>query len=135
MRRRRGGTKTPRSVSVSASPLTTISACSGRNNPAIALISEVLPAPDLPNSAVKPPVLSKAASSWKTPNRWRTATLSILQPASPARRALAQRLGGKQSRHRYDDRHQGQPQCCDVSPGLLDKKVDRGRDCLGFARN
>ena len=47
---------------------------SGRISPPIRLTSEVLPEPDGPNSAVSRPLVSKAASSSKSPSRWRMST-------------------------------------------------------------
>src|SRR6266851_5284535 len=117
MRRRRAGTKMPRLVSVKTSPSTAIRPRSGRRRPAIALISEVLPAPERPKSAVSPPVLSNAASSTKLPKWWVTATLSISEPVCATRRALDQHLGNEERGERDRDRYQGQPKRREIAAG------------------
>src|SRR6266699_2494969 len=133
MRRRRAGMKMPRSVSVKASPSTMIWPRSGRKRPAIALISEVLPAPERPKSAVRPPALSNAASRTKLPKWCSTATLSISEPVYPPGRPLDQRLGGEQGGQRYRDRHNRQAKRREIAAGNLDQHIDRGRQRLGFA--
>src|SRR5260370_19493511 len=135
MRRRRAGTKLPRSVSVKPSPSTMIWPRSGRRRPAIALVSEVLPAPERPKRAVRPPALSKAASSTKPPKWCATATLSMSEPVNAARRPLDQHLGDEQGGERNRDRHQRQAKRREIAAGNLDQGVDRGRQRLGFARN
>src|SRR6266581_232978 len=133
MRRRRAGTKMPRSVSVRTSPSTMICPRSGRRRPAIALISEVLPAPERPKRAVRPPALSNAASSAKLPKWCPTATLSTSEPLSTARRPLDQHLGDEQRGERDRDRHKRQAKRREIAAGDLDQHVDRGRQGLGFA--
>src|SRR6266851_4028955 len=121
MRRRRAGTKIARSVSVRTSPSTIICPRSGRRSPAIALISEVLPAPERPNSAVRPPALSNAASSAKLPKWCWTATLSTSKSLGAARRPLDQHLGNEQGGERDRDRHQGQPKRRQIAARNLDQ--------------
>src|SRR5712691_6030565 len=133
MRRRRAGTKMPCSVSVKTSPSTAIWPCSGRRRPAIALISEVLPAPERPKRAVRPPALSNAASRTKLPKWCSTATLSTSEPLCAACRPLDQDLGGQQGGERDRDRHKRQPQRRKIAAGDLDQRIDRGRQRLGFA--
>src|SRR5204863_7710200 len=98
---------------------TTMRACSGRRRPAMALISEVLPAPERPKRAVRPPALSNAASSTKPPKRCRTATLSILpahlsEPLGAAACPLDQCFRDEQSGERDRDRNEGQPHCGEI---------------------
>src|SRR5579864_7858069 len=133
MRRRRAGTKMPRPVSVNTSPSTTIRPRSGRRSPAIALISEVLPAPERPNSAVRPSALSNEASSVKPPKWCATATLSMSEAVNAARRALDQDFGDQERGERDRDRHQGQAKRGEIAAGGLDQRIDRGRQRLGFA--
>src|SRR5579862_3747354 len=136
MRRRRGGTKTPRSVSVSASPSTRMRPWSGRISPATMLISVVLPAPERPKRAVRPAPLSNAASSTKAPRRWVSATLSMRSEAKrPAGRALDQRFRSKQRRQRDRDRHKRQAERPKVAARHLDQRVDECRQGLRFARD
>src|SRR5712691_3742503 len=130
MRRRRVAMKTPCSVSVSTTPSTTMRARSGRKSPAIALISEVLPAPERPKRAVRPPALSNAASRTKLPKRCATATLSMSEPVRAAARPLDHRFGDEQCGERDRDRDEGQPQRGEIAAGNLEEGVDRGRQRL-----
>src|SRR5712691_4185984 len=123
----------PRSVSVSTSPSTTIRPRRGRKRPAIALTSVVLPAPERPNSAVRPAPLSNAASSTKSPKRCVTATLSTSEPQGTAGGALDQHLRDEQREERDRDRDGGQPQRREIAARYLDQRVDRGRQGLGLA--
>src|SRR5260370_4713612 len=133
MRWRRAGKKIPRSTSVRTSPSTTMWPHSGRRRPAIALISEVLPAPERPKSAVNPPPLSKAASRTKLPKWCWIATLSMSEPEHAARRPLYQHLGHQEGGERDRDRHQGHAKRGEIAAGNLDQRVDQGLQCLGFA--
>src|SRR6266568_5340709 len=122
-----------RSVSVKTSPSTMIWPRSGRRRPAIALISEVLPAPERPKSAVRPPTLSNAASRTKLPKWCSTTTRSTSEPLGAARCPLDQHLGDEQRGERDRDRHKRQPKRREIAAGDLDQHIDRGRQCLGFA--
>src|SRR4051794_29597056 len=133
MRRLRGGTKTPHSVSVSVSRSTTTRPRSGRISPAMTLISDVLPDPERPNSAVSPPSASNAASRRKAPRRWRTATSIISMPEGAAGGALDDPLRQKQRRRRDRDRDQGETQRADLAAGNLRQRIDRGRQGLCLA--
>src|SRR5713226_2045445 len=113
----------PRSVSVSTSPSTTIRPRWGRNRPAMALTSVVLPAPERPNSAVRPAPLSNAASRTKSPKRCATVTLSTSQPQGTAGGALDQHLRDKQREERDRDRNDGQPQRGEIAARHLDQRV------------
>ena len=62
---------------------------SGRSNPAIMLISEVLPAPEAPNRPVTRPSLANAASIVNSPSCFETSTRSMRQ--FPCRRCVARR--------------------------------------------
>src|SRR6266536_5379018 len=123
MRRRRAGTKMLRSVSVTTSLSIMIFPRSGRSRPAIALISEVLPAPERPKSAVRPPALSNAALSKKLPKWCSTATRSTSKPLSAARCPLDQHLGDEQGCERDRDRHNGQAKRGQIAAGNLDQHI------------
>src|SRR5215831_12410751 len=108
----------PRSVSSTTDPSMTMRPWSGRISPAIALTTEVFPAPERPNSAVRPGPLRKCASSVKSPSE-----------------TLRQKIGGKQRNQRQRDRNEREAQRADVAARGLGQRVDRRRDGPRLARN
>ena len=135
MRRRCAGTCSRAAVSSSVSPSIAMTPRSGRSSPAIMLISEVLPAPEAPNS----PVTRACAGRTRLRARIRRAVLRRRRAASSV---PVQALGGAprepfrgdQRRHRDDDRHHDQPQRRGVAVGRLDQRIDRRRKWSGFRR-
>ena len=132
-----------RSVSTNTAPSTAICPRSGRISPAIALTTEVLPAPERPNSAVRPPSAGKMrrrARSCRAGARYRPRSSPSVARQAPADTPRHD-LGSEQRRHRDRDRDEGQPQrrrdrrrapgsrcrspvgkVC-VSPGMFETKV------------
>src|SRR6267142_764074 len=105
MRRRGVGTSMPRSLSNTGSPSIAMRPRSGRRMPAMALTTEVLPAPERPKSAVTPAPASNEAARRKSPSPRSMSTDSIF-PRYPARGAAHHHLGnverGKRQQHRDD---------------------------------
>src|SRR5258705_5651262 len=95
----------PPAESNTASPLMAMRPRSGRRMPAMALTTEVLPAPERPNRAVTPSPASNEAARRKSPSPRSMSTDSIF-PRYPARGAAHHHLGnaesGKRQQHRDD---------------------------------
>src|SRR5450759_4726285 len=86
MRRFSGGTKTPRALSSTVSPLMTMRPDADCVTPASALITLVLPAPERPNNAVMGACDSKATWRLKLPRRCAKSTVIIVRPCVEAAR-------------------------------------------------
>src|SRR5262245_60161871 len=98
----------PRPASNTVSPLMAMRPRSGRRVPAMALTTEVLPAPERPKSAVTPSPASNDAARRKSPNSRSTSTNSIFA-CDPARRAAHQDFGDVQGSERKQHGDDAQP--------------------------
>src|SRR6516165_2695154 len=126
----------PRSVSISTDPSTTIRPLSGRISPAIALTTEVLPAPERPNNAVRPRPVRKWMSSSNAASRCAISTSSTASFAGNASAdAPRQEVCGEQRDQRQRDRNQGQPQGAGIAAWRLGEGVDRGCHGSRLARD
>src|SRR4051812_32052034 len=125
----------PDAVSSSVSPSSVMEPLSGRNNPAIMVTIEVLPAPEWPNNAVTPPTLSKLASIVVAPNALRTSTRSISLSALSEHGATCKPFGREERGKCDQDGDHDQLQCREVAIRCLDQRVDCRRDGLRLAGN
>src|SRR6187551_3476785 len=122
------------SASNSVSPSNAMRPRRGRSNPAMALITVVLPAPERPKRAVTPSPHSNAVSSLNAPCSCSIATDSVITEHSPARPPheefrTQQRGNGKQ------DRKHTEPQRRHIPARHLCEGVDRERQGLRFSGN
>src|SRR5882672_720482 len=125
----------PSSAANTVSPLISMRPRSGRRMPAMALTTEVLPAPDRPNSAVTPSPVWNEAERLQAPSLRSTSTDSIFLAHYPARRAAHQDFRyverGERQQHRDDAQaHRGR-----VARRGLRVRVDRERQRARLARN
>src|SRR5436305_6657036 len=97
---------------------------SGRSNPAIILISEVLPAPEAPNRPVTRPWLSNEASSENSPSCLVISTRSMSVPMQALGGASREPLRRDQGAHRDHDRDDHQTCCRRIAIGGLDQRID-----------
>src|SRR6185503_13226969 len=134
MRRRGVGTSIPRSLSNTGSPLMTIRPRSGRRMPAMALTTEVLPAPERPKRAVMPSPASKAALRRKLPRRRSMSSLRVIA-RDPAGGAAYQHFGREQGRQRERDRYERHAQGLRVARRRLRVGIDREGQGAGLAGN
>src|SRR5262245_19839923 len=95
----------PRAASNTVSPLMAMRPRSGRRIPAMALITEVLPAPERPKSAVTPSPASNEAARRKSPSSRSISSESIFS-GYPSRGTAHQEFGdiegGERQQHRDD---------------------------------
>src|SRR5882672_5674344 len=123
-----------RALSKTASPSISMRPRSGRRIPAIALTTDVLPAPEGPNSAVTPSPASKAAFSRKTPRRRSMASLRVIA-RDPAGGTVYQHLRREQGRQRERNRNERHAQGLRVARRRLRIGVDGERQGAGLAGN
>src|SRR5882724_7874436 len=112
---------------------------SGVTNPAIMLISVVLPAPEGPNRAVTPFAVAKRALTVNSPsrafNRFSTSTVSTLLSVKAHAGPACQPFGEHERHERNRDRDQHQASGGCIATGRLGEGVDRGGDRLGLTRD
>ena len=109
---------------------------SGRSSPAIMLISDVLPAPDAPNSPVTRPSLANEASTENSPSCFETSTRSMINSRAGA--AVARRANHSEATSAAvadQNRHHDQPQRRGIAIRRLDQRIDRRGNGLGLAGN
>src|SRR5882672_10274159 len=116
------------------SPLIAMRPRSGRRIPAMALTTEVLPAPDRPKSAVTPSPASNDAARRKSLSPRSISTDSIFA-GHPARCPAHQDLGHIEGRQRQQHRDHAQAQRRGVPGRSLGVGVDRERQGARLARN
>src|SRR5260221_840937 len=126
MRRRGVGTSMPRPLSNTGSPSIVMRPRSGRRMPAMALTTEVLPAPERPKSAVTPSPASKAALRRNAPRRRSMSTVSVIAP-HPFCRTAHQYFRNVERGERKQHRNEAQPQRGLVSRWRLRIGIDRER--------
>src|SRR5215472_9871423 len=124
----------PRAASNIVSPLIAIRPRSGRRMPAIALTTEVLPAPDRPKSAVTPSPASNDAERRKSP-RLRPMSSESIFAVDAARSAAHQDLGKVERGEREQYRQHAQAHRRGVTGRRLRIGVDRERQRPRFARD
>src|SRR6266545_1153344 len=103
MRRRWAGTSTRACESNRTVLSSLMRPRSGLSKPAIMLTMVVLPAPEGPNKAVTPGVVSNSAASRKSPSRFSTATVSTLFTMETCAGAARQPFGCDQRDERDID--------------------------------
>src|SRR5215831_18642644 len=116
----------PRAASNIVSPLIAMRPRSGRRIPAMALTTEVLPAPERPKSAVTPSPPSNAAARRNSPRLRSTSSESIVASYA-ARGAPHHDFGEIQRGEREHDREHAQTQRRGVARRDLGVGVDRKR--------
>src|SRR5712672_3302368 len=126
MRRRGVGTSMPRPLSNTGSPSIVMRPRSGRRMPAMALTTEVLPAPERPKSAVTPSPASKAALRRNAPRRRSMSTVSVIA-SHPFCRTAHQYFRNVERGERKQHRNEAQPQRGLVSRRRLRIGIDRER--------
>src|SRR5437763_2614699 len=119
----------------SVSSSSTMRPRSGAINPAIMLMSVVLPAPEGPNRPATPLEILTRALIKKSPSRFSTSTASILFPMKPRAGAPRQPFRGNERRKRDEDRDQHKARRRGVSARRLGERVDRSRDGLRLSRD
>src|SRR6516162_8399602 len=124
MRRRSTGTVSPRRTSVSTSPSRQTVPESGASRPAITLVSELLPLPERPNSAMTPGVGAVKVASSRNPASCLTMETSSTSAAEITAHAPHQQLGPEQSEREGQD---GEPQRERIPAGGLHGGVQRKR--------
>src|SRR5215467_11849103 len=124
----------PRPASNIVSPPISIRPRSGRRIPAIALTTEVLPAPERPKSAVTPSPASNEAARRKSP-RLRPMSSDSIFAVNPARRTAHQDLGKVERSEGEHYREHAQAQRRGVSGRSLRVGVDRERQRARLAGN
>src|SRR6478736_10447251 len=128
MRRCSTGTAMPRLTSVSTSPSRLTAPESGASNPAITLVSVLLPLPERPKRAMTPEVGAvRVASRRKAPSCFITDTSSTSAAEIPAH-PPHQKLGRKQSEQAERERQQSEPQRERISARGLHGRVQRKRE-------
>src|SRR5215468_1766473 len=127
MRRCSTGTDMPRPTSVSGFPSRVTAPESGASNPAITLVSVLLPLPERPKRAMTPGVGAvRVASRRKAPSCFITET-SNTSTAEIAAHPPHQKLGRKQSEQAERERQYGESQRERVSAWGLHRRVQRKR--------
>src|SRR5262245_27147716 len=116
----------PRAASNTASPLISMRPRSGRRMPAIALITEVLPAPDRPKSAVTPSPASNDAARRNSPSPRSMSSDSIFA-GNPERGSAHQDLGDVERGEGQQHGEDAQPHGGCVAGGDLRIGVDGER--------
>src|SRR5262252_1829766 len=125
MRRCSTGTARPRLTSVSVSPSRVTAPPSGASNPAITLVSVLLPLPERPKRAMTPGVGAvKVASRRKAPSCFITETSST-SAAQIAAHPPHQKLGREQSEQAEREGQYRQSQRERVSARGLHRRVQR----------
>src|SRR5882672_581616 len=135
MRRRGVGTSMPRPLSNTGSPSIVMRPRSGRRMPAMALTTEVLPAPERPKSAVTPSPTRNEAASRKPPSVRSMSTDSIFFASYPARSAAHQDFRNVQRGKRQKHRYEAQSHRRLVARRRLRKGIDRERQGARLAGN
>src|SRR5207342_1550653 len=133
MRRRWAGTLIRVALSNSTLSSSAMRPRSGVSSPPIMLTMEVLPAPDGPNSAVAPPVVSNFAAIWNSPSRFSTSTESISVSVITHAGAAGEPFRGDEGRQRDDDGDDDKAHRRGVAVGDLRERVDRRRQRLCLA--
>src|SRR3954468_7067741 len=124
MRRRWAGTLMRAALSNSTLPSTAMRPRSGVSRPPIMLTSEVLPAPDGPNSAVAPAVGANLAAIENSPSRFSTSTDSISIPVVAHAGAAGEPLRRNKRCERDHDGDDDEAHRGGIAIGDLRERVD-----------
>src|SRR5262249_17822653 len=120
----------PPSVSTSTVRSMVTRARSGRTRPAMILTIDVLPDPERPNRAIRPPSASNCAWSWKAPSRCLMSTARVMQASfdvEPAVGEARHHFRGEQRKHGDGDGDEGEAEGARVAAWHLGEGVDRRR--------